>query len=99
MHVNSTDLDTAMRPPFMVPMIEQATNTGMIHDRFPNVCSANVCQINKRLSNTYSQYVKAHSHLAMSAFAFSKIMEAMVTKCKRNDWVLYPFPTSTSMFE
>ena len=35
--------------------------------------------------------LEAHSHLA-SRSAFSKIMEAMVTKCKRNEWVLYPYP-------
>ena len=35
--------------------------------------------------------LKAHSHLA-SRCAFSKIMEVMVTKRKRKEWVLYPFP-------
>ena len=47
--------------------------------------------------NLKRETLKAHSHLAsMSAFAFSKIIEAMVTKHKRRKWVLYPFSASTS---
>ena len=40
---------------------------------------------------------KAHSHLAStSAFACSKIIEAMVTKHKCKELVLYPFSVSMS---
>ena len=42
--------------------------------------------------------LKTHSHLAsMSAFAILKIIEAVVTKRKCKERVLYPFSTSMSI--
>ena len=42
-------------------------------------------------------WVKAHSHLAStSAFSFLKIIQAMATKRKCKEWVLYPFSVSMS---
>ena len=42
-------------------------------------------------------YLKASSHLvSRSAFAFSKLTEAMITNFKRKDYVLYSFFQSTS---
>ena len=42
-------------------------------------------------------HLKTHSHLVpMSAFAFSKIIEAMVTKRKCKEWILYKLTASMS---
>ena len=47
--------------------------------------------------NLKRETLKAHSYLApVSAFAFSEMIEAIVTKHKRRKWVLYPFSASTS---
>ena len=47
--------------------------------------------------NLKRETLRAHSYLApVSAFAFSEMIEAIVTKHKRRKWVLYPFSASTS---